>query len=117
MPAWTGAAGWGLVMGMSTLLALVLGLAGCASLAPPYERPAPPVPQTYATTTSAGMTAAPAIASRDYFADERLQSLIEQAPANSRDLRSAVLRVDEARASLSASSVPAASRGGESHAI
>lgn len=80
-------------------LGIALALAGCASLAPDYERPPLPVPDQYAEAAAA--PAAPSAADidwRSYFVDQRLQRLIEQALANNRDLRLAVLRVDEARA-------------------
>lgn len=88
------------VMGPLASLAMVLGVAGCASMAPTYERPALLVPETYATIAApaAAVTQAAAMGWRDYFVDERLRSLIDQALEHSRDLRSAVLRVDEARA-------------------
>ncbi len=41
---------------------------------------------------------APEIAWRDYFADPSLQALIARALGSNRDLKSAVLRVEEARA-------------------
>lgn len=76
-------------------------LAGCASLAPEYVRPTAPVPAQFAseTATQASAVNAPALAWRDYFINPELQGLIEQALANNRDLRLAVLRVEEARAS------------------
>ena len=93
---WLGA--FRFVIGSSAWLAMVLAPAGCASMAPPYQRPALPVPETYAATTAlAAGTLASAIDWRDYFVEKRLRSLIEQALANSRDLRGAVLRADEAR--------------------
>ena len=80
-------------------LGIALALAGCASLAPDYERPPLPVPDQYAEAAAAAATQSAAdIDWRSYFVDERLQRLIEQALANNRDLRLAVLRVDEARA-------------------
>ncbi|NCT84941.1 MAG: AdeC/AdeK/OprM family multidrug efflux complex outer membrane factor [Comamonadaceae bacterium] len=82
-----------------TLLAASLTLAGCASLAPSYERPATPVatqwPVPQAATTD---TKAADIGWREFFTDPRLQQLIEQALANNRDLRVAVLNVERAQA-------------------
>ena len=78
-----------------------LAAAGCMNLAPPHERPALPVPDSYAEAAAADATPAAqpaAVAWREYFVDDRLQRLIEQALAHNRDLRLAVLRVDEARA-------------------
>ncbi|MFG6489600.1 efflux transporter outer membrane subunit [Roseateles sp. BYS78W] len=82
-----------------TLLAASLALAGCASLAPTYERPAAPVaaqwPVPQATTADAK---AADIGWREFFTDPKLQGLIEQALANNRDLRVAVLNVQRAQA-------------------
>lgn len=81
------------------------GLAACGSLAPPMTRPALPVPAQYpgsATTDaheSAGNTAAASMSWQQYFGDPELQSLIEQALRNNRDLRVAVLRVQQVQAS------------------
>ena len=73
-------------------------LAGCTSLAPPYEAPAMPVPQQYAEAAEAGNVQAADMAWRDYFTDPALQAVIGEALANNRDLRLATLRVAEARA-------------------
>lgn len=85
-------------------------LSGCASLIPDYRAPALPVADTYSdATTGSGTDSAPAgaeeagvdaaaIAWRDYFTDTTLQGLIEQALAHNRDVRTAALRVEEARA-------------------
>lgn len=74
-----------------------VGLVACASMAPPYARPEPPVGDRYAAGETAA-AAASVVSWRDYFADARVRSLIEQALAHNRDLRAAVLRVEEARA-------------------
>ena len=99
----------------------VLLAAGCTSLAPDYQRPAPPIPAAYpgaghpgaghpgagqpeATTLPDGAAAqapspaAAQIAWQAYFPDPALQSLIATALDNSRDLRAALLRVEESRA-------------------
>jgi len=67
-------------------------------MAPPYTTPALPVASAYATDGSQDGASATSIAWRDYFTDPQLQTLIELALANNRDLRTAVLRVEEARA-------------------
>ena len=80
---------------------MLLLLTGCVSLAPRHETPALPVPSHYAEASnaeSAQGTAAAAIAWYRYFTDPHLQQLIAQALDNSRDLRSATLRVAEAQA-------------------
>ncbi|QEZ47110.1 efflux transporter outer membrane subunit [Cupriavidus oxalaticus] len=84
-----------------SLLALAaVALAGCVSMAPPLERPAAPVPATFAQAgrIDTQATASAATGWRDYFTDPALQALIGQALDNSRDLRAAVLRVEEAQA-------------------
>lgn len=93
-PLWHSA--WAAQAASATLV--TLGLAGCASMAPPYETPALPVAQGYADEAQppgldAAVTDWPA-----YFTDPTLQALITQALDHNRDLRTAVLRVDEARA-------------------
>ena len=93
-----------LVKRASTLSALAtsLMLAGCMSFIPAYERPAAPVPATYAPELTpagaAGTTAAADIEWQRYFTDARMKRLIEIALANNRDLRVAVLNIEQARA-------------------
>ena len=80
--------------------ALLLG--GCMSLIPAYERPAAPVPAAYAPElTPAGAAGAAAAADIDwqrYITDARLKRLIEISLANNRDLRVAILNIEQARA-------------------
>lgn len=79
--------------------AAVLMLAGCSSMAPPYEQPPLPVADRYPADVplaEAGVAAA-GLAWRDYFTDPHLQDLIERALAHNRVLRTYVLRADEAR--------------------
>ncbi len=78
---------------LSLLAASVLG--GC-SLAPTYQRPAAPVATVYPTGTAQGN--ATATGWRNFFPDQRLQTLIAEALINNRDLRTAALRIEEARA-------------------
>ena len=78
-------------------LALAMALAGCMSLAPKYERPQAPVAASFPAATAAGEAAA-SIGWKRYFADARLQQLIDLALANNRDLRVAVLNIEQARA-------------------
>lgn len=101
----------------ATLAALALVLAamltGCVSLAPHYARPAMPVPDTWPDTPATSAAAAPP-EWRDYFTDAALQALIGQALDRNRDLRIALARVDEARASYGlqrAAQFPAVSAG------
>ncbi len=84
-------------------LALVLAaaLAGCASMAPPYERPAAPVAAAFPDTPAGVAPAAVAAADIDwqqFFVDPRLKRLIELALQNNRDLRIAVLNIERVRA-------------------
>jgi NodT family efflux transporter outer membrane factor (OMF) lipoprotein len=81
-------------------LAVSMLLAGCASLAPDYQRPAAPVAASFpGTEGSAGASAtAPAIEWQNFFGDARLKQLIELALKNNRDLRVAVLNIEQARA-------------------
>ncbi|WP_373988470.1 efflux transporter outer membrane subunit [Duganella sp. BuS-21] len=94
-----------------TAALLSVGLLSACSMAPTYERPAAPVAASYpadsagaASRTSATLPL-PANAKapvdtgwREYFSDEALRQLIAAALENNRDLRTAVLRIDEARA-------------------
>ncbi|RKJ98969.1 efflux transporter outer membrane subunit [Alicycliphilus denitrificans] len=75
-------------------------LAGC-SFIPKYERPAAPVPEAFALAGNdvpATARAAADIDWKDYFTDPRLQRLIGIALGNNRDLRVAMLNVEQARA-------------------
>lgn len=76
-------------------LAAALVLAGC-SMAPRYERPAAPVAAAFPVETPAG-EAASAIEWQRYFGDARLQQLVRLALDNNRDLRVAVLNIEQAR--------------------
>ena len=83
-----------------TPLLAALALAGC-SFIPTYERPAAPVPAGYALADPAAAAQAPSAADidwRQYFTDPRLQRLIGMALGNNRDLRLAMLNVEQARA-------------------
>ncbi len=85
----------------STLLAAV-ALAGCSTLIPPYERPAAPVTPNYpgetAPSSSASSEPAADLDWQRFYADPRLSRLIDLALANNRDLRVAVLNIEQARA-------------------
>jgi multidrug efflux system outer membrane protein len=77
-------------------LALVLG--GC-SLAPKYARPASPVPPQFERVEmTADASQAPDVPWREFFTDGRLRSVVEQALANNRDLRVAMLNVERTQA-------------------
>ena len=89
-----------------TPLAVAMTLAGCMSLAPKYERPAAPVAQAFPELPKAGGTTLPTATSeapanlqwQRFFADARLRQLIELSLANNRDLRVAILNIEQARA-------------------
>jgi multidrug efflux system outer membrane protein len=84
--------------------AAAAALAGC-TLAPTYHRPDAPVAQDWpadaphsASRKDAQQVPAADIGWRAFFADARLQKLIELALQNNRDLRVATLQVEKARA-------------------
>jgi multidrug efflux system outer membrane protein len=85
-------------------LGLCLGLAGCASMAPFYSRPAAPVPESwpagpaYPGQTDRTGTAAADIAWQQFFADPQLQQVIGMALEHNRDLRVAALNIERAQA-------------------
>ena len=82
----------------ATLLALLA--TGCMSLQPAYVRPSPAIPASwpagdpYLRQSEAVL---PAVTYRDIFRDPRLQSLVEQALANNRDLMVAAANIEAAR--------------------
>lgn len=78
--------------------AAVLLAAGCQSMAPEYQQPAAPVAGQFPLAEDAAGESAAALGWRQYFADAHLQALIAQALEHNRDLRAAVLRVEEAQA-------------------
>lgn len=86
----------------TALLAVALTLGGC--LRPKhYDRPASPVPAQWSTgaASETGASSAPEAASipwREFFKDEKLQSVIELALNNNRDLRIAALNVERVEA-------------------
>lgn len=83
---------------VSAAAALVL-LAGCANLAPTHERPAAPVAQTWSAPAAVNGPAAAELPWQQFYAgDGRLSQLIELALKNNRDLRVALLNVEQARA-------------------
>lgn len=86
-----------------TALAVLLG--GCASMAPPYERPAAPVaasfPEAAQAAAQAGASSTQPASDLDwqqFFVDPRLKALIGLSLKNNRDLRIAVLNVERVRA-------------------
>jgi outer membrane protein, multidrug efflux system len=85
--------------GHVVIAAIALALFSGCSLVPRYERPAAPIPNAWPQGEAAGSgTAAADIAWRDFFRDARLAQLIAIALKNNRDLRVAMLNVEQARA-------------------
>lgn len=89
------------------LILLAAGALSACSLAPTYERPTAPVAVDFPATPPAadgkgppppGAQAAVDTGWREFFTDTRLQQLIATALDNNRDLRTAALRIEEARA-------------------
>jgi multidrug efflux system outer membrane protein len=87
-------------------LGCLLGLAGC-TMEPHYQRPDAPIAKEWPDTTPAGPAApapavptpgAPDVGWREFFADARLQKLIEIAIAHNPDARIAALNIIAARA-------------------
>lgn len=84
------------------LLSMVMAaaLAGCASMAPEVPRPAAPaLSYPMAPATSAANAPTADLPWQEFFEDARLRRLIEMSLANNRDLRVAVLNIEQARAS------------------
>jgi len=83
------------------LCAAALALSAC-SLIPTYQRPAAPIAPTYPPETAPDAVGGPVAAAdldwQRFFADPRLKRLIELALVNNRDLRVAVLNIEQTRA-------------------
>ncbi len=77
--------------------AAALLFAGCAVAPPRIDLPTPPVAEAFPGGPGQG-TPASDIAWQDFFADARLKRLIGLALADNRDLRGAVLAIEQARA-------------------
>ena len=86
-----------------TVLAAAMVLAGCA-LAPKYERPATPIASGWpalgsdATDTTPAGQVASALEWQTFFSDPQLRKLIQVSLTHNRDLRIAVLTIEQARA-------------------
>jgi NodT family efflux transporter outer membrane factor (OMF) lipoprotein len=79
------------------LLGAALLAAGCSQM-PTFERPAAPVPAAFPYPSAQQGVPAAELDWRRFFADTRLVALIDTALANNRDLRVAVLNIEQARA-------------------
>ncbi|MDO8278873.1 MAG: efflux transporter outer membrane subunit [Burkholderiaceae bacterium] len=84
---------------ISKLLAAVLAatLGGCA-LTPNYQRPEAPVAAAYPGASAAAGPLAADIDWQTFFSDARLRRVIDLALRNNRDLRIALLNIEQARA-------------------
>lgn len=85
-----------------TALAALL-LSACGSLTPTPDRPQAPVPAQFpgaAAAVDRQAVAAPDLAWQDFFQDARLRQLIQVALDHNRDLRVAVLNLEQASAQL-----------------
>jgi outer membrane protein, multidrug efflux system len=86
------------------VLSTVLGTAGCASMAPRYQRPAPAVPAqwpvgaAYQQPPTAGARAATELPWQDFILDARLRQVVAQSLKDSRTLREQAAAVLSARA-------------------
>jgi NodT family efflux transporter outer membrane factor (OMF) lipoprotein len=85
---------------LRTPLALLAAaaLAACTSLVPQQQRPAAPVAAAFPYPGAQDGTPAAALDWQTFFTDARLRSLIAGALANNRDLRIAILNIENARA-------------------
>jgi len=84
------------------LTLLCASLAACGSLIPDYQRPAAPVPAQFPVASqppaaTSDAPSAPDLPWQAFFTDPRLQQLIQLALDNNRDLRLALLNVEQAR--------------------
>ncbi|MCZ2075416.1 MAG: efflux transporter outer membrane subunit [Bryobacteraceae bacterium] len=84
------------------LLGMAFYLCGCRHQAA-YQRPAPPLPESWpkgaaVQASAADVPEAASVSWREFFADRRLQSVIELALANNRDLRIATLNIERIQA-------------------
>ncbi len=83
-----------------SLLTTAISLAAC-SFIPTYERPSAPVASSFGAQNPAVSATTPVaadIAWQDFFKDARLKKLIELSLQNNRDLRMAVLAIEQTRA-------------------
>ncbi len=85
------------------ILVVVVAFLGGCNLAPTYTRPEAPVPAAWPVSAAGQQAArpgeaAPDVAWRDFFVDEKLRQVIGLALANNRDLRVAALNVERTQA-------------------
>lgn len=90
--------GWNVRARSLTALTASLALTACMSMSPPYRAPPLPVADQYPADAPTVPGSVGTLDWRDIFIDAGLQALIEESWRNNRDLRAAMLRVEEARA-------------------
>lgn len=84
---------------IAAILMASTALSACASMAPDYERAALPIASSWPDGAAAGQTESAAdLAWQEVYQDPRLQSVIQMALDQNRDLRVAVLNIEKARA-------------------
>ena len=91
--------------GFFLLVLVAVGLTGCFTVGPTYERPKPSVPASWQTTIlrkNASISPEPVQAKRwwEVFHDPILNSLVEEAATSNYDIRIALARVEEAWAQI-----------------
>ena len=84
----------------TALVVAAAALLSACSFIPAYERPAAPVAPAWADAGTSVGPAAADLAWADFLTDARMRALVEIALKNNRDLRIAVLNVEQARAQL-----------------
>jgi multidrug efflux system outer membrane protein len=89
---------------LALVLAALIGLTGCSTMAPQYTRPETPVPDAWpsgpayqAEVDGTGLDAA-GLPWQEFFIDPQLTRLIKLALENNRDLRIAALNIERSRA-------------------
>jgi outer membrane protein, multidrug efflux system len=83
---------------LAGVIAMAFAISSC-SLVPEYFRPAAPVPEAYpGLPANESVAEAPPLTWQNYFPDADLQKLIQVGLEHNRDLKTAVLRMDEAKA-------------------
>lgn len=82
---------------LALLVAGVFALSGCQIL-PFFDKPAAPVPERFPAPAADNAAPAVTIGWRAFFQNQELQDTIAMALANNRDLKTAALRIEEARA-------------------
>lgn len=82
---------------MRSLSLMALLLASACSMNPKLEKPAAPVPASFPNAAQSEPASVAALDWREMFRDPRLQTLIELALENNRDLRVTTLNVEAAR--------------------